>query len=183
MPRWITCTKQTTPTIRKGLDINDPMAYQRFKPIEKLGLTIETKYSKRDVGKDGTPVKGLRVQFLHGKFELPDLRYDTTEQKEQIEKTLRNRTPRLTFKEAEKIFRYLVDDESGELGLSYQIDPSDPYWEEMGLLVPQKVPDKMVPADHVRSEMITHESDAIVKQEVDKIESRKPGRPRKVAME
>jgi hypothetical protein len=174
--------KACTPTIRKGLDKDDPKAYQRFKEINKLGLTVETKFSRRDVGKDGTPVKGLRVQFLHGKFELPDLRYEegNAKQKEQIERTLRNRLQPLTFKEAERMMRYLVDNESGQLNLAYQIDPSDLYWKEVGLLVPQKVPDKLVAADHVKGAAITAASDAVVQHEVAKIEKKKPGKPPKM---
>lgn len=182
MPRWITCMKATTPTLRKGRSRDDPAAYQRFKPIERLTLTIEPKYSRRDVGREGAIKRGLMVVFSNGRFELPDLRFETQEQKEQLVKELRNRVYPLTFEEAEKMYRFLADNESGELDVSYQIDPSDPYWEKIGALHRQPVPDKLVSADHKRETEVTNASDAVVKGKVQEIKVRR-GRPRKTETE
>lgn len=134
MPRFITCLTHTTPTLRKGADKDNPTSYVTKVPYDTLTLTIESQSddpvpgTKRIPKRDVEPGGGLHVEFVNGRFEMPYPYTMTNEDAIQLEKALKQCSPPMTVEQAKRKYDYLVNNESGQLGITYQLDPTDEHW-------------------------------------------------------
>lgn len=134
MPRFITCLTSCAPTLRKGANKDNPAEYATKVPIKNLELVIESQSddpvpgTKRVPKRDVEPGGGLHVEFVDGKFSMPYPFIQTNDDALKLEAELKKCNPPRTIPQAQRIYKFLVDNESGLLGVSYQFDPSDLHW-------------------------------------------------------
>ena len=135
MPRFLTCLKQMTPTLLKGGNKDNPAEFKTKAPIENLTVTIESQSDRPVPGTGQLPRRdsedpggGLHVYFRNGMFSMPYPFHHTNAEAQVIDKELGKKSPPMTIHQAQRVYKFLVENESGLLGIDYQLDPSDDHW-------------------------------------------------------